>query len=381
MTLTWSDDGGVHVVRRNGRWLATPGAGTDTFVDSTAPAGASYVIRTWVDGSRTDRSCVEGEPPPPPTADVERVIHIGIDGLRSDHVTPAAMPALTALIGQSSSTLNARTDADRTQTLPMHASQYTSRPVLGPWGHQVSFNTDNGSTIHQAAGAYVTSVFDVVHDNGGRTAVYAGKSKFDFYDRSWNAANGAPDTTGIDNGRDKIDVYRQGAPSSLLTPFLAELQTATDLEYVFFHIRTPDEVGHRSGWASTAYVQGTTDADGILASVVDFVQADADLATTTAILVTSDHGGPTNGFLHADWTLEKNYTVPFVVWVPGRTGGADLYDLNADDRTDPGTGQPPPGDPNRPIRTSETANLVLDLLGYPAIAGSTENAAQDLDFD
>ncbi len=128
VTLQWLDEGGTHVLRRNGRWLATPGRDTSSYVDESSPAGASYVVRTWLASKSTDRSCVfEQEPPPPPppppppadrTAD--RVIHVGIDGLRADHVTPELMPNLIRLMGEGASTLNARTDPAYTQTLPNH---------------------------------------------------------------------------------------------------------------------------------------------------------------------------------------------------------------------------------------------------------------------
>jgi hypothetical protein len=59
VTLTWTDDGGVHVVRRNGGWLTTPGANSSSYVDAGAPAGANYVIRTWLDGAPSDRDCIE----------------------------------------------------------------------------------------------------------------------------------------------------------------------------------------------------------------------------------------------------------------------------------------------------------------------------------
>ncbi len=391
VTLTWADNGGIHIVRRNGSWLASPGSGVDTYVDTNAPADATYLIRTWLDTESTDTDCVEGEPPPPdppppppdppPPAEVERVIHISIDGLRSDHVTATLMPELTTLITQSAATLNARTDADSTQTLPMHASQFTSRPVNGPSGHLVDFNNDNGSTIHAAAGTYVASAFDVVHDNGGFTLLYAGKSKFDFLDRSWNQVNGAPDVTGIDDGRDKIDDYRQGSPGALVQPLIDVLATTPDFEFGFFHIRTPDEIGHISGWASPEYEQAVTDADTILGTIVDAIEADPDLATTTAIIVTSDHGGPTDEFLHYDPTITENYTVPFVVWVPGTTTGTDLYALNSANRVDPGSSQPSRTDPDQPIRTSEVGNLALALLGYASIPGSVENGGQDLRLD
>ena len=55
--VTWTDDGGLHVMRRDGSWLATPGEGVDTFVDVGGPAGASYELRTWTAGGRIDQLC------------------------------------------------------------------------------------------------------------------------------------------------------------------------------------------------------------------------------------------------------------------------------------------------------------------------------------
>lgn len=56
--LTWVDGGGTHVVRRNGSWLATPGSGVATYTDNSSPAGATYELRSWVNGNRIDTPCV-----------------------------------------------------------------------------------------------------------------------------------------------------------------------------------------------------------------------------------------------------------------------------------------------------------------------------------
>ncbi len=55
--LTWNDEGGVHVLRRNGSWLVTPGSGVSTYTDFDAPVGASYELRTWIGGERIDHLC------------------------------------------------------------------------------------------------------------------------------------------------------------------------------------------------------------------------------------------------------------------------------------------------------------------------------------
>jgi hypothetical protein len=392
-TIRWIDEGGNHVVRRDDAWLATPGPGSSSYVDSPAPAGAGYVVRTWQGGGSTDRACDEGSTPPPTTTPttttppttppptpgdrVERVIHVSIDGLRADHVTAALMPNLTRLRQEGASTLNARTDPLRTQTLPNHHSQFTGRAIAGTDGHGVDYNTDLGRTVHEEAGGYVASVFDVVHDRGGATVLYAGKSKFDMMDRNWSA-NGRADTVGPDDGTDKIDEYVRTSPSVAVDLLRDALDQRSNLQYAFFHIRNPDNTGHVYDWGSSQYRWEVQESDRILGQVLDLVGSNPAWADSTAVVVVADHGGPLGQDLHSDPTEPGSYTIPFVVWGPGVTSGADLYELNGSDRRDPGgaqvglTGM-------QPIRGHEVANLVLDLLGYPSVPGSTFNAAQDLD--
>ena len=386
-TIRWRDDGGNHVVRRNGSWLASPGYGTSSYVDRSAPTGATYEVRTWLDGVRTDRPCgsdgsggpAPTTPPPPPPSNgrAQRVIHISIDGLRADHVTSSLMPNLTRLRNQGASTLNARTDPAYTQTLPNHHSMFTGHPVKSGDGHGVDYNVDKGRTVHQEAGGYVASVFDIVHDRGGSTSVYAGKSKFDMVNRNWGA-NGAVDRVGVNDGRDKIDEYRQVSPSAAVDRLRTALNQRPNLEYVFFHIRDPDNAGHQHAWGTSRYRTAVTTADSILGRVVDLVQGNPAWRDSTAIIVVADHGGPTGGLFHSDASRVGNYTIPFVVWGPGVRAGADLYALNQDDRREPGSARVWLGGV-QPIRNGEVANLALDFLGYPPVPGSTLNRRQDLD--
>ncbi len=373
VTLSWSDDGGKHIVRRNGKWLATPGAGTSSFVDTNPIQDGTYLIRTRTAVLTTDRVCEEAVEEP--ADDRKFVVHVGLDGLRADQVRSGSMPNLARLADEGASTLNARTDPALTQTLPNHTSQFTSRYVYGSKGHKITVNEDPGGTIHDAAGQYVASVFDVVHDNGGRTVVYTGKEKFNLIDRSYSAEFGAPDTTGADDGPDKIDVFEKEDPTVAVVPFVRDLIAGEGDTFGFFHIRTPDSAGHVNGWLTPGYTAAVMQSDALLQELVDAL-AFAGVLDQTTIIVTSDHGGPANDDSHRDHTNVENYTVPFVVWGQGVLPGADLYELNPD-RDEPGVGQPERWVAT-PVRGHDVGNLALDLLGLPPIPGSFANADQSL---
>lgn len=305
---------------------------------------------------------------------IKHVIHISIDGLRSDYVNSKIMPTLYSWVKGGASTLNARTDPDFTNTLPNHVTQFTGRQVLGKTGHKVDYNEDKGRSVHQEAGFYVSSVFDVVHDNGGGVIVLADKPKFDVIERTWND-NGKSDTTDSDNGTKKIDYYENIHSSTTISTLVSFMNETDGPVFAFYHIKDPDSAGHVSGWATIGYEVAVRKSDSILKQIADELRK-TNLADTTAIIVTADHGGATGEGSHADAANRENYTVPFIIYGPGISKDADLYELNKDDRVNPGVER----NGVKSIRTGEVANTALDLLGLSSVPGSEYNTKQDLDY-
>lgn len=309
---------------------------------------------------------------------VRYVVHVSVDGLRPDAVarqSAEALPAFARLRTEAAFTPNARTDPDYRNTLPNHTAQLTGRPVVGARGHGWTINVDPapGATLHSNRGAYVTSAFDVVHDAGLATATYVSKSKFSLFDVSYDARHGAPDTTGADDGRDKIDrfVY-EPSTEELVDRVVADLRESP-AAYTFVHLRDPDATGHWFGWSvrsGSRYLRAVRRADDRLGRILDAIEADDRLRGRTAVVVTADHGGSGRHHLAE---REVHYTVPFYVWGPG-IAPADLYALNAGTRADPGAANPGLDADRPPVRNGDAANLALDLLGLGPIPGSTWGA-------
>ena len=326
-------------------------------------------------------NCRSSTPPPPDPepGGIEHVVLVSVDGLNPEAIRQlgrTGAPAFYRMIDGGVSTLNARTVYEATQTLPNHTSMVTSRPVTVTGGHRVTFNEDNGSTVHATAGTYCASVFDVVHDAGGVTAFYSSKAKLDFLDRSWNEVNGAPDVTGTDDGRDKIDTYQRAAAATITAALQTALRTAP-ADFSMIHYAGPDGVGHASGYMSDAYVAEVARTDGYIGDILDTIAADPGLAAHTVVIVTTDHGG--EGTSHANAALAVNYTIPFLAWGAGVPAGMDVYALNPD-RADPGTSRPDYAVAVPPVRNAEAGNLAAELLGYGPIPGSPINSDQSLDL-
>lgn len=325
-------------------------------------------------------------------AEIEYVIAISVDGLRGDYIqtfidsAPAEFPNFVRLRNQSAFTYNARCDYTHSITIPNHLGMLTGRPVSQPTGmpniiHHgyTSDNPGSTETIHaqgNPAVPYKASIFDVAHDRGLSTAFYASKDRLAICDRSYDATNGALDTVGADNGRDKIN-FTQIAESNtpLLRTTLLSHITGSLERFTFFHIAETDYAGHSGGWSTTAgspYRYAVKTADTHLGAILNAIEAKPALAGKVAILLTADHGGggvaavPSS---HTDATAFGNYNIPLFVSAPGFIGGTDLYGYFSN-RFSPGTDRPDYAGSRQPMRNTDIGNLVASLLGLPSIPGS-----------
>ncbi len=293
------------------------------------------------------------------------VLAISVDGLNPTAVTQLGagnLPNLFALIRGGASTLNARTAQELTETLPNHTGMLTGRPVEGPDGHEVDFNTDPGqATVSSHAGRPIASVFDVVHAAGRSTAMYASKSKFALYQRSWATSI---DRAVIDEDNDQ-----------LVSRLVADLGSQP-AAFTFVHLSAPDIAGHDSGFMGAAYLRAVERVDGLLGRIREAVRTSVVLKGRASLVITADHGGRgTNG--HADAATLDDYRIPFIVSGPGVSPGSDLYDLNPDYR-DPGTSRPS-YDGAQPVRNADVASLTTRLLGLAPVPGSVIGVGDPLD--
>ncbi len=304
-----------------------------------------------------------------PGAPVTRVLAVSIDGLRSSALTQlgrAGTPTLHRLMTQGASTLNARTEREMTVTLPNHTGMLTSRRILASQGgHGVTWNDDRRRprTVQGAAGHDVSSVFRVVHNASLGTALFASKTKFSLFERSWDAA--------INKVRIRLD-------NAALARMTRRDLLAQNRGFTFLHLSAPDEAGHARGWGSRAYLDAVRATDRRLGRIVETINGHGRLREHLVLMVTADHGG--TGENHADATRLVNYRIPFVVWGPTVARGASLYRLNPD-YANPGDRRTSYSDSRQPVRNGAVANLALDLLGLGAVAGSEHDRAQDLDWN
>ncbi|GIK19712.1 MAG: hypothetical protein BroJett004_18760 [Planctomycetota bacterium] len=319
----------------------------------------------------------------------DHVIVISVDGLRSDALlmlTPRQAPALHTLMA-ASSTLNARTDPDYTITLPNHTAMLTGRPTLGERGHGWTDNDDppTGENLHTRKGEYVASVFDVAAAAGVRTGLVANKSKFILYARSWGETDGdeSEPPSRASESRNTLEHYsRSKTIEGVCDDALAFLaRHAGERSLLFVHFSHTDSVGHDHGWDMTEgspYLRSVRETDGQVARLLDAARTLDGLAGRTAIILTADHGGGAPFKSHLRAHMWINYVIPFFVWTGDDAPRADLYELNADTRRDPGLARPDAGVDPQPIRNGDAANLALSLLGQPAVPGSVYGADHGL---
>ena len=270
-----------------------------------------------------------------------------------------------------------------TYTLPNHACMLTGLPVVAPpgapreQGHGYTANSEPGSdvTLHNSgnpARSYTPSVFDVVHDHGLATAMFASKPKFHLFTNSYNDA-GAADQIGADNGTRKIDIVEINGDLTALTDSLIAALREAPPNFSFVHFGQPDAAGHAHGWGSVEYLDAVADVDVALGRILSLLESEPALRRHAALILTADHGGTGNS--HLDSTDPDNFVIPFRVLGPRIPGGSDPYSLVGEQRTPPASDTNPGLElPDQPIRNGDSGNLALALLGLTPVPGSSMHA-------
>ena len=217
-------------------------------------------------------------------------------------------------------------------------------------------------------------MFDVVHDNGGSTALFASKIKFSLYERTWNTHGGA-DRVGRDDGRVKIDRFIIDSDDTRLVAELTAELRRSPREFTFVHLSLPDRVGHSHDFMGKEYLDAVQSTDRLLGRILNTVAAGPALRRHTLVLLTADHGG--SGAGHYSASKLQNYRIPFMAWGPGVAAGASLYSLNPGFRS-PGASRTSYRG-KQPIRNVDLANLATDALDLPRVPGSEFDSQQTLD--
>ena len=318
-------------------------------------------------------------PLPPKTASTGRAAHvviISIDGLRPDALTTAPCRNLLALIRRGAHSPEAET-IDRSLTLPSHSSMLTG--LNGR--HGITWNEDpGGATTHP-------TVFSIARQAGLSTAAMFSKPKFHYLlppgsahwiygPRRSGPTTPAPATDCASpegtkpessppppakrevSGQVEVVVSSPTASSavSVAEAFSAEW-SKHQYQLTFIHFGDPDGAGHGYGWMSPEYLSAVRNADQAVGIVIESIQK-AGCADTTAIIVTSDHGGSGKVHFHPEIHRKaEDVTIPWICTGPGVPAGLTI------DRT---------------ILTQDTAPTVLAFLGLKAPAGIDGRVVEEL---
>ena len=205
--------------------------------------------------------------------------------------------------------------------------------------------------MQTAAGHQVGSVFSSLKSAGLGSAMFAAKPKFTLFNRSWPQS--------IDHTlirADNTDLVK-AARRDLATTWRA---------LTFLHISLPDVAGHAHGWMSPAYLTAVRQSDDLIGRVLATIRQTPESRDHTLVMVTADHGGL--GPSHADPRAMPTTACPSWSGVPVfRPAPTSTPSTRRTPTPAPAASDTPRA---QPVRNGDVGNLVLDVLGLPAIPHS-----------
>jgi predicted AlkP superfamily pyrophosphatase or phosphodiesterase len=269
-----------------------------------------------------------------PAATGRHVVLIVIDGLRPDAITAASAANLGKLVAGGATTLTARA-VEIPETLPGHVTMVTGLP---PGVHGITWDDDRGGTMSWP------TIYTRVHDAGGHSALYQGKSKLTLL--------AAPGTAEVVRGPDADKKNRDRGAGMVLARAFAQDFAQQPFAFALVHLREPDYAGHKSGWMSPDYLDAVRADDAAVGVILDAIAA-SPAAESTLVLLTADHGG--EGISHLKSDGDTTWQIPFICKVPG-AGGTPIRE---------------------PVTLLDVAPTVLAYLRLPALPQGTGHALRE----
>jgi hypothetical protein len=260
-----------------------------------------------------------------PVEQVRHAIVVSIDGLRPDLMLLGDTPNLHALLGRAAYSMWARTTPNSI-TLPSHISMMTG---VSPRRHDVEWNREFKTV--EPLYPRVPTLFEAAKRHGYTTAVAAGKSKFDMFDRpgvlDWRFIPTKPTVETANVIGPACQIIREHRP-----------------EVMLIHLPSVDNAGHAKGWASPEQMKAIADADVAIGLLLQALE-ETGLADSTLLIVTADHGGA--GKTHGPDDPRSRH-IPWIAVGPGIRHHTDLTTY-----------------PRLVINTEDTFATVCWMMGIP----------------
>ena len=371
----WSASGGYV----DGDTCAAPTGGAIDWIMGTKDAFFNGYTRVWNDfvSKTSDHPLYHANVVVPASAPVaaDHVVVVAVPGLTSTVVRglEGQVAELDRLTANGASTMNARTVTESTVADANLMSLLTGRRVFPKaGGHSIGSKRTLPATVHQGAGTYVSSIFDLTHNNSLRTSFVASRPQAGLVHKSWNRRSGGKDPYGIDDGTAKIDQVKVLRDDAAAVAWWREkiARRATHLSVI--ELSGVLDEGLEGGFTGPDYQRAVRKLSRRVAAVRRGIASQPGMQGTTMLVVTGTGGAQRRSGSSRTWA--ESYRVPMWVTGPGVPAASDLYGLNPA-LTSPGKEQVGYSGP-QPIRVGDVANLVMRTLGLPPVPGSTIDPEQ-----
>jgi hypothetical protein len=370
----WSASGGSV----DGSSCVPPGGGAIDWIMGTKDVFFNGYTRVWNDYvSRTSDHPLyyaNAVVPASAPAGVDHVVVVAVPGLTSTVVRGDSAPGEAARMADNgASTTNARTATENTQADANLMSLLTGRRVFPKrGGHGVGSEKKLPGTVHDSAGQYVSSIFDLAHNNSARTMFASSRHDTGLILRSWNKKTGGGDPYGVNDGTAKIDRFKVMRDDSRSVGWWRDTIARKPAELSVIELSGVLDAGLDDGFRGPAYQKAVRKAFQRVASIRRSISSSPAMDGTTLLVVTGTGGAQKSRGSSRTWA--QSYRVPMWVTGPGVPADSDLYSLNPA-YTSPGKAQPGYSGA-QPIRVGDLTNLVTRTLGVPPVPGSSMNPEQ-----